>query len=165
MDVLFTSDLHLGHKSICEYRDIFKSRKEHDDYIFYRLGELTSKHLLYIIGDFLFDHADFDEYVNTLSKFPFRMKLLMGNHDTVELYKEAKRPKNLELLQPLYRYKNYWLSHCPIHPSEIRSRTGNIHGHCHNEANIGPQYFNVCIDHHDFSFVPLDRIKEQLKIW
>ena len=53
-----------------------------------------------------------------------RIKLVMGNHDDHRLYKESI----FEMQLPFFSYKSYWISHCPIHPQELRNRKGNIHG-------------------------------------
>ena len=83
----------------------------------------------------------------------------MGNHDSRKLYSEKRLP-NLELQLPLYSYKNFWLSHCPIHPQEMRKRTGNIHGHLHKALLDDDRYFEVGLDQNDFDFVSLEKIKD-----
>jgi len=44
----------------------------------------------------------------------------MGNHDSLKLYK-INNPK-IEMQLPLFTYKDFWLSHCPIHPQKMRTR-------------------------------------------
>lgn len=169
--ILFSSDFHLGHNVIVpKYRN-FKSQEEHDALILDNMSKLHKKDILYILGDFVFDSDKYDYYINELSKMSCRIKLIMGNHDSLKLYKENRLPK-LELHQPLLTYKKMWLSHCPIHPQEMRNRILNIHGHLHghkvetsvwvnklNEYNT-PKYFNVCLDNNNFEFVNFEYIKE-----
>lgn len=169
----FTSDLHLGHKAIPKYRESFKDMKEHDDYIINKILELKKRDILYILGDFLFDGEHYDEYIERLSKKKCRIKLIMGNHDSMKLYKEDI----FEMQLPLFSYKNMWISHCPIHPQELRNRAGNIHGHLHGDVVWkdslsyldGGQiqdnrYFNVNLDVNDYEFVKLETIKEYMEI-
>lgn len=108
---------------------------------------------------------------------PCTIKLVLGNHDSLEIYEH--RPHNVKIQLPLFVYKHFWLSHCPIHPTEMRDRLGNIHGHLHEEVvtrqitnpfskGYGKQvpdkrYFNVNIDVNDYQLVPLDTIKEYFK--
>ena len=167
--VYFTSDLHLGHRAIPKYREPFKDMKSHDDYIIDKILELGKRDILFILGDFLFDGEHYDEYIQRLSKKKCRIKLVMGNHDSMKLYKEDI----FEIQLPLFSYKNTWLSHAPIHPQELRGRYGNIHGHLHLEkvqehyidsfmCNIyrpDPRYFNVNLDVNDYKFVNFEDIK------
>ena len=154
--VYFTSDLHLGHKSIPKYRDRFSTLEEHDDYIFKKIKELGKRDILIILGDFLFDGPHYDEYIERLKRISCRIKLVMGNHDSKKLYKEDC----IEMQLPFYSYKSMWLSHCPIHPQEMRGRSGNVHGHMHLERLDDTYYFNVNLDVNNYEFVTLEDIKE-----
>jgi len=171
----FTSDLHLGHNVIHKYRtDKFSSQQEHDEYIFDKISKLKKREILHIIGDFIFDSDKYDYYIETMKKMNCRIKLVMGNHDSLRLYKEDR----FEIQLPLYSYKGFWISHCPIHPMELRSRNGCIHGHLHQEivkkpiysdleSNVNDlcikdeRYFNVNLDVNNYEFILFDEIKEK----
>lgn len=173
----FTSDLHLGHKNIAKYRDIFSSVEEHDEYILSQMEKLNKRDILFVLGDFLFDGPHFDEYIERIHKMDkFRIKLVMGNHDSLKLYNKLT-PK-IEIQLPLFSYKNKWISHAPIHPDELRNREGNIHGHLHKMVVQKEQidteifglpvkksqvpderYFNVNLDVNDYKFVNYEEIK------
>lgn len=162
MSVFFTSDLHLGHRNIHEYRkDKFNSQVEHDEYILNLIDSLNKRDTLMVLGDFIFDSERYDYYVERLSKAKCRIKVVMGNHDSLKMYKESC----LEVQLPLYSYKKMWVSHAPIHPKELRSRLGNVHGHIHNTGDSlnDTRYFNVNIDVNNYEFVVLDTIKEYFK--
>jgi calcineurin-like phosphoesterase family protein len=159
---LFSADFHLGHKVIVpKYRD-FISIEEHDNLIFDQMAKLKKRDILYIVGDFLFDSEHYDNYIETLSKMSCRIKLIMGNHDSMKLYKETRLPK-LEIQLPLFSHKNYWISHCPIHPQELRNRYGNIHGHLHQAQLNDDRYFEVGLDQNNNQFVDFDYIQETFK--
>ena len=167
MSVYFSSDFHFGHKVIVpKYRD-FKSQEEHDALILDNISKLNKRDILYVLGDFLFDSDNYDYYINELAKMSCRIKLVLGNHDSIKLYKEDRLPK-LELQLPLFSYKNNWVSHCPLHPQEMRNRDCNIHGHLHGHVvnTISGfeevKYFNVCLDNNDFKFVNFDYIKDTI---
>ena len=151
----FSSDLHIGHKTIHKYRDIFASAEEHHEYMISKIEKLGKRDVFTIIGDFIFDSPDYDKYMKRINNCKCRIKLVMGNHDSLKLYKEPK----IEVQLPLFSYKNKWVSHCPIHPNEMRNRLGNIHGHLHKEVLNSDAYFNVNIDVHNYEFVELDTIK------
>ena len=80
----------------------------------------------------------------------------MGNHDSKKLYKEDC----IEMQLPFYSYKSMWLSHCPIHPKEMRGRRANLHGHMHLERLDDTNYFNVNLDVNGYKFVSLEYIKK-----
>lgn len=166
--VYFSSDFHLGHKAILKYRPQFSTIEDHDNAIFSQLEKLTKRDQLFILGDFLFDCPEFEDYLARLSKLQAKFKLIMGNHDSLKLYSQTIA-QNLMLHLPLVNYKNFWLSHCPIHEQELRGRLGNIHGHLHGayvedqSGSINYNYFNVNLDNNDFKLVELDTIKNYFK--
>ena len=170
--VYFTSDLHLGHLSIPKYREPFVDMKSHDEYILNKIEKLGKRDILIILGDFLFDGKHYDEYAERLRKVQCRLKLVMGNHDSLKLYKEDF----VEIQLPLFSYKNYWLSHCPIHPHELRNRNGCLHGHLHKEKVLtnkyeyietdevyDSRYFNVNLDVNNYEFVLFEDIKKHFE--
>lgn len=161
MQVYFTSDLHLGHKSICKYRTKFTSSADHDEYIFSLFDSLNKRSILYILGDFLFSGQHFDSYIERLKSYPFQFRIVIGNHDSKQLY--SVQAPNISVELPLFQYKSMWLSHCPIHPSEMRDRIGNVHGHLHLQTLDDPLYYNVNLDVNNYQLVPLETIKSHFK--
>ena len=166
--VYFSSDFHLGHKAILKYRPQFSTIEEHDNAIFSQLETLTKRDQLFILGDFLFDCPDFENYLARRSNLQAKFKLIMGNHDSLKLYSQTLA-QNLMLHLPLVNYKNFWLSHCPMHEQELRGRLGNIHGHLHGayvedqSGSTNYNYFNVNLDNNNFKLVELDTIKNYFK--
>jgi calcineurin-like phosphoesterase family protein len=155
----FSSDFHLGHNVIVpKYRN-FKTQDEHDELLLEKMSKLNKRDILFVLGDFIFDSDRYDYYINNINKMACRIKVIMGNHDSLKLYKEPK----LEVQLPLFSYKGIWLSHCPIHPREIRNRLGNIHGHLHGGIIDDPRYFNVNLDNNNFNFVNFEEIAETLE--
>lgn len=155
----FTSDWHLGHRVITKYRSQFKTIEEHDNAIFAEAEKLTKRDIIFVIGDFLFDCDNFEYYLERISKLPCRIKLIMGNHDSLKLYSQTIA-KNIEIQLPLFTYKSFWISHCPIHPDELRNRIGNIHGHLHNATLDDNRYFDVGLDKNNFKFINWEDIRE-----
>lgn len=154
--IYFSSDFHLGHKVIVPKYRQFESQDEHDSIILDQMSELSKRDILYVLGDFIFDSKKYDWYIEQINKMSCRIKLVMGNHDSLKLYKEPK----LEVQLPLVSYKNFWLSHCPMHTKELRGRIANIHGHLHGSDIEDDRYFNVNLDNNKFKFVPFEQIKE-----
>lgn len=160
----YSSDFHLGHKSICKYRPQFSTPEEHDECVLQMMEKLTKRDILYVLGDFLFEGPKYKEYLERIKKMPVRIKLVMGNHDCIDLYKDCIG-SNIEIQLPLFSHKNMWISHAPIHTQEIRGRLINIHGHLHGGVVMlndiqDRRYFNVNLDNNNFEFVHLDTIKQ-----
>ena len=162
MQKFFTSDLHIGHKTIYQYRDIFNSQKEHDDYMINKILALGKRDILYVLGDFIFDCDDCDEIIERLKHKKCRIIVIMGNHDSLRLHNEDI----FEIYRPLVSHKGCWLSHMPIHPNEFRYRKLSVHGHLHDrkvmdihdDEQEDIRYFNVNIDCNLYEFVPVERI-------
>lgn len=163
--VYFSSDWHLGHRSILKYRDGFKSLEEHDRHILDMLQSLSKRDIIKVLGDVVFDDPNYEYYISELRKAKCKIEIVMGNHDSRRLYSENYG--NIEIQLPLFGYKNMWVSHAPIHPDEMRNRDLSVHGHLHNDIILDAngvedlRYFNVNLDNNGFKFVSLDKIKER----
>lgn len=159
----FTSDVHLGHKAILKYRD-YNSIEEHDNHFFDLCSKLKKRDILYVLGDFIFDN-NYEYYIKNLAKMSCRFKVVLGNHDSLKLYKEDRF--NLELQLPLFSYKGNWITHAPIHSQELRGRNC-IHGHLHGTfvrmdrfiPAPDTRYFNVNLDNNNQEFVLYEEIQE-----
>ena len=141
----FTSDLHLGHSMAAEKRG-FNSVKEHDEFIINTLKEICNKKsTLWILGDIAFKK----ESLELLNQVPANKKGLYGNHDMMN---STEYLKVLQSMHGFYKYKNMWLSHCPIHPQEMYRCSSNVHGHIHKNTNsleLPLPYINVNWDFWD----------------
>lgn len=153
MAVWFTSDLHLGHAFAADARGM--ELQEHDDLIIDNLkAVLNKKSKLFILGDVVWHH----KHLPRLAELPGIKELIIGNHDTLSTREYLKY---FNKVHGFRKYKNFWLSHCPIHPQEIYRCKGNVHGHIHRGAATNPlylPYFNVNVDFHNFQPVNFDTI-------
>lgn len=159
MNRYFTSDLHIGHRLVAELRG-FTSVNEHDEWILNKLTEIGSRVKLWFLGDIVIDRSKLD----LIKAIPAKNKvLIMGNHDVFSAreYLEVFD----EIIGPV-KYKNYFLTHQPIHPQEIYRVKGNIHGHIHGKMgatkDIEGPYFNVNIENMERA-VSFDEIEERFK--
>jgi hypothetical protein len=70
----------------------------------------------------------------------------------------------------LTTYKDAWLSHCPIHPQEMRKKNLNVCGHLHlnnvmhidQEGNLDLRYFNVSCENIDYTPISYNQILERV---
>jgi len=153
-NVWFTSDLHLGHIGSARHRG-FTSVEEHDAAIITHMQMVIGKRdKLFILGDVCWNNQS----LKLLGELPGVKELIIGNHDTLHTYEYLKY---FNKIHGFRSYKNFWLSHCPIHPQEIYRHAGNIHGHIHKGAatqNLGYPYYNVNQDYNNFCPVNYDTI-------
>lgn len=159
MSVFLSSDWHLGHKSISRHRNL-PSNQYHDQLIYGMVTPLTKRDTLWLLGDTLFPVSDPTDYINFFMSLKCDVNLVPGNHDDMAalIYITQNCPK-ITLSNGLVSYKEYWLSHCPIHPNEFRDRLLNIHGHLHQEILDDPRYVNVNPDVTNYKLVSLDDIR------
>jgi len=145
-DVFFTSDLHLGHRMIWSTRG-FRSQEDHDNTLIENINQTVNKRSkLYILGDIAFTRNGL-ELAREIKCA--NIEIILGNHD---LYPLHEYRDITEKIHSFKKYKGYWLSHCPIHPNEIRDMHGNIHGHVHMFSDTtkitDPRYLNANTEFH-----------------
>lgn len=135
----FASDLHLGHIKASINRG-YASVEEHDRAVIDKLKSQCNKRtLLWVLGDV----AMRPQSLQLLAEVPGQKRLVRGNHDQYDL---AEYLKYFSDVHGILKYKNMWLSHCPIHPQEMYRCKLNVHGHIHKNSNspeIPLPYFNV----------------------
>lgn len=172
-NVYFIGDLHFGHNNISKFRTQFPNEQVHRQYLIDTWNETVgARDLVFVMGDAAFT-AD---GLKSIGQLNGRKILIRGNHDLLptEDYLE-----HFEEVYGIIQYKGMWLSHAPIHPTELYGRT-NVHGHCHrggpmevHESGNGfrgkttgtkATYFNVCAEHLPTPYVPirLDDMKERI---
>lgn len=159
-NVFFTSDLHLGHQFAARTRAM-PIIAEHDWHIVETINETVPKRgKLYIIGDAFFSDGGMKWARNIQCQ---NIELILGNHDMYPVQKYLKMGWKIHGFR---RYKDFWMSHCPMHPNEIRKMSGNIHGHVHRFSDTkrveDPRYFNVNCEYHGYKPVRYDKIVEQV---
>lgn len=145
----FCSDLHWGHKNIGKFRTpLVSSERENRHRIKQEWKNLVNKKDdVYIVGDFCFDMEILPEILD----MPGHKKYLVrGNHDTFDLGCYSKYFTNI---YGLLKYKEFWVSHAPIHPCELRGKK-NLHGHVHHASvrkstnsvddELDNRYLNLC---------------------
>lgn len=136
-NIWFGSDFHLGHKNIQKFRTEVSSQKENEERIYHEVNSLVGKRdTLYLLGDICFTM----EAMQLISSCPGTKYLVRGNHDQLNTSVYLKVFKEV---YGLLKYKEFWLSHAPIHPNELRGRI-NLHGHVHYHSISDKEYFNCC---------------------
>lgn len=162
MAVYVISDLHIGHDSILKFCD-GKWRdwgattvEEHNDELISRInGKVNKRDKLFILGDVVFKRENL-HYLSQI--WCNNIHLILGNHDT-EYFNVRDYLPDVIKVSGMERYGNFWLTHCPIHPCELRGKS-NIHGHVHHndvllpDGSLDKRYYNVCVE--ALNGVPMD---------
>jgi calcineurin-like phosphoesterase family protein len=157
MSTFFTSDLHLGHPAAAELRG-FGSVSEHDDHILHNLAFLWKHDKLFILGDVAWN----PQSLKKLLEIRCVKDVVLGNHDQMQA---AQYLEVFNRMWGIVRYKQYWLTHCPIHPQEMFRARGNIHGHIHNGGktkNVEGPYLNVNVDFNNYHPVTMQEVMDKL---
>ena len=166
--VFFTSDLHFGHKNLCQgLRGM--TAEESDKLIIDNWNKVVTKRdLVYVLGDITMENQnDIPKYISQLNG---RIVLIGGNHDTKQCC-DVYRKLGITVMGCL-KYKGFICTHIPVHPYELEQDgrqllRGNIHGHVHIAGQIdgvnyspktdyGPLYYNVNTELHNYTPIAFD---------
>lgn len=176
MAVYFISDTHLGHKDVHQkFRPCFSSVEEHDNVITDNiLSECGKRDTLWILGDVVI-HKDSLHYLREICSRVEIVRVVMGNHDSE--YGRKNNPSARDLLEAgvrschgAFAYKESWLTHIPIHPSEFHRKPINIHGHIHDGIIQGDdgiadrRYFNASCENVNYRPIEYTKIKDILAV-
>ena len=133
--VWFCSDLHFGHRGIEKFRG--QTESENRERIMQEWSSVVTKRdHVFVLGDACFTM----ETIDSFAPLPGEKFLVRGNHDKLNTSVYLKYFKEV---YGLLKYKEFWLSHAPIHPNELRGKI-NLHGHVHFATLPDVRYFNVC---------------------
>jgi calcineurin-like phosphoesterase family protein len=159
-NVWFTSDLHFGHKNIQKFRLEIDSIEQNEQRITLDwFSKVTKRDDVYILGDAAFTM----DSLNLFSNLPGRKFLVRGNHDELDTQVYLKYFNDIYGLK---KYKEFWLSHAPIHPNELRGKI-NLHGHVHYTSIDDDRYVNMSVENlwkmGYKSLISLDEVRTLIK--
>jgi calcineurin-like phosphoesterase family protein len=122
----------------------FSNVEEMNEFIISQWNRVVSKRdVTWILGDITMEKSNY-EILNRLNGIK---KVVLGNHDEPQHIPELLKYVNSVCGMFKYKHKkfgNMFLTHCPIHPSELNYRvTYNIHGHVHENSLDNIRYINV----------------------
>jgi calcineurin-like phosphoesterase family protein len=144
MSILFTADLHLGHRNICKHTPRpWSCIEEHDQALIDNWNKKVHKDdTTYIVGDFAFkDHSKY------LAQLKGKKILILGSHDKMK--QDVLR--NFTEVHPCKMVSinglPIWLSHCAQRVWE-RSHYGSWHlfGHSHGRLRTWNLSMDVGVD-------------------
>jgi len=162
--VFFIGDTHFSHKNIIKFSPEtrpFSTIEEHDSAII-ELWNTTvkEKDIVYHLGDVAFGGPDNLKLVRQLNG---TKHLIMGNHDHYQMmdYIDAGFVK----IRGVMQYKEFILSHVPLHLGSMKRWKYNIHGHIHDARYNppDPKYINVNADVQGLIPRSLQSIRNEIK--
>lgn len=180
----FTSDLHLGHKNILNFRNRpFKNVDEMNEQIIERFNQkVTNKDDVYILGDVCYKSNQY-EMKALVNKLNGKTKtLILGNHDPkfiyscfdeVTTYKEVSYAWRKLILfhYPILEWNGYFGHGGGSGKRNDKNAAVHLHGHQHNYAQQNIQNrkdglfrYDVGVDANNFAPVSADEILEFFRL-
>ncbi len=163
-NVFFVSDTHFGHKNILTFsplRGEIKTIEQHDDILVQAWNTVVNPNdTVYHLGDVAFSQ----KALGNIARCNGHKHLIKGNHDNFPI--QSYVDVGFNKIEGVMRYKEFVLTHVPIHPDCLEYRWGkNLHGHIHfEEDNIkDDRYLNLNMDVHGFAPIPLESVRAMFK--
>lgn len=171
-NIWFCSDLHFGHKNIDKFRapcGITSEAHNRERIQIDWINRVKKNDDVYVLGDAAFTM----EVVDDFKWLPGRKFLVRGNHDKLDTQTYLKY---FQHVYGILKYKEFWLTHAPVHPQELRGKV-NLHGHVHFDTVTSmflsdhgaedQRYFNCCPENlwptFGSALVSLEQIREHIK--
>ena len=172
--IYFTSDWHFNHDKdfIWKKRGYNSVEEMNDDLINKICSTLDEGDELWVLGDLVM--GDIDKAAAVLSRIPYSVHFLVGNHDTlrrINLYDSLGWVNHERAIQVTDGNWDFYLSHYPavtMNYDDVKKHHPliNLHGHTHYQNkfyNDNPYMYNVGVDSQNGYPVSIDKIKADIK--
>ena len=182
MEILFTSDLHLGHENILLSRGKFRDIEEHNMYLIDKWNAKVQRNdHVHILGDLSYRSPQHISYY--LSQMKGKKHLIVGNHDNYWMKHVEDIGKYFETVDYLktikFDKKQVTLCHYPMleWPGSRYGEAGKsylIHGHIHGRVDsevyghivkYQPHALNAGVDINNFEPVTFEELKINCESW
>ncbi|MGX4584989.1 metallophosphoesterase [Paenibacillus chitinolyticus] len=160
----FISDHHFGHKLIIDFESRpFADADEMTDVMIQKWNAAVgSEDKVFHLGDFSFLNQErTQEIVRRLNGYKF---LVLGNHDRGRSRSWWLDAGFDEVSEYPVLYKDFFLlSHEPVYMNKHMPYV-NVHGHIHGQKYEGKNYFNVCVEHWDYTPLTFEQIRDAVVV-
>ncbi|MFE6798543.1 metallophosphoesterase [Paenibacillus chitinolyticus] len=160
----FISDHHFGHKLIIDFESRpFADADEMTDVMIQKWNAAVgSEDKVFHLGDFSFLNQErTQEIVRKLNGYKF---LVLGNHDRGRSRSWWLDAGFDEVSEYPVLYKDFFLlSHEPVYMNKHMPYV-NVHGHIHGQKYEGKNYFNVCVEHWDYTPLTFEQIRDAVVV-
>ncbi|GFN32997.1 metallophosphoesterase [Paenibacillus xylaniclasticus] len=159
-NIFFTSDHHFGHKGIIDFESRpFTSVDEMNEFMIEKWNAVVGKNdKVFHLGDFSFLNQE--KTAAIVARLNGRKYLILGNHDrgrSRSWWLEAGFDEVSEY--PIIYKEFFFLSHEPMYMNKHMPYV-NVHGHIHSQKYEGLNYFNVSVEHWDYSPITFEQIRD-----
>lgn len=141
------ADLHFGDGKACAGRPFLDAATMGREIVRRWNARVRPQDVIYVLGD-----IGKQGHVGAVAQLNGTKHLIAGNADDVGALATAKLFASTTVARWL---PGFLLTHIPVHPSQLRGRTINVHGHLHSATVGDPRYRCVSADQTDFAPVPL----------
>lgn len=166
MKTFLISDTHFGHANMMKFlrEDGTKLRpwndiKEHDLALIDNWNSVVKpEDKVYHLGDV--GLSDSTHLLRVMQSLNGTKVLIKGNHDNLKLYQYAQVFKDVRAYHSL---NGIFLAHIPIHPASLGRWKGQAHGHLHDRVVEDKLYFNVAVEHTNYTPIDFEEVNEYFK--
>lgn len=149
-----TSDQHFNHANIIQYenRPYASVEEMNEDMINKWNAVVYDFDTVYFLGDLAFNLSK-EKIKHVLSRLKGHKIMIMGNHDKyISKSPEYWRSVGFEEVYPMpIIVKDFWiLSHEPVYMNDNMPYC-NLHGHSHSNEMKSKHYYNVCVEHTNYT--------------
>lgn len=168
-NIWFISDTHFSHDNILTFRDEddklirpeFKTINEMDETIIANWNSVVKpQDKIYHLGDVSFRNPQ--RMHEVLSRLNGHKRLIMGNHDTMDIKHYAKHFEKIGSWRTFkgIASKPFVACHYPLHQDcfNYRGLGHCVHGHIHQRLMKDLGYINVCVEHIRYKPIHMDEI-------
>lgn len=167
-NIWFISDTHFNHEKFLSFKDDdgkqirpFSSVEEMDEAMIDNWNRVVKD------GDKVYHLGDFTMNPKKVKLFADRLKgskrLIIGNHDLMQRNSQYYDAFKKIMLWRLFKSEGFIATHIPLKKSQMRHAVVNAQGHIHDRKMKSPIYFNCCVEHHDYTPIPMDVILDHVR--
>lgn len=177
------SDTHWSHANFLNFMDDkgnkirpFSSVEEMDEIMIQNWNKVVGPgDYVYHLGDVWMKGKDPTAFDNIMRRLNGKKRLLLGNHDTLDIHHYAKWFKKISVTKTWKEFsKPFIMSHYPIHAGSVGSQKHpvmwNVHGHIHQNLVLlpkskvpDPMYINVSVEHIDYTPIHIEDLIKRMK--
>ncbi|MBM7565040.1 phosphoesterase [Paenibacillus sacheonensis] len=158
--VFFISDHHFGHKHIIDFESRpFANADEMNEAMIEKWNAVVgTEDKVFHLGDFSFLNRD--KTAAIVSRLNGYKHLILGNHDRGRSRQWWLSVGFDEVSEHPIIYKDFFfLSHEPMYMNKHMPYV-NVHGHIHGQKYEGIHYFNVSVEHWDYTPLTFEQIRD-----
>lgn len=155
MTTYVIADLHLGDATThARRRDRFASLSAMEREILTRWNAIvTARDSVYMLGD-----IGKRQGLELVSNLRGIKHLIAGNADDLAAVHQSGLFASVNVARWV---PGFLLTHIPVHPSQLRNGTVNVHGHLHTMSLDDPRYACASVEQTDYAPVPLAHLRAQ----